>query len=211
VTACAPRCAGRAGSADGKSLTRREPDPDRRGAVAGTYHLDFGDKLREYLTLRPFDTYLIISRRTRVYGSGSAPDNAFRGAEIIENVTACPSSWLWQRYSTRGHLSRDHLNDTDLLSFDSYRNRPTGVKLRQRETVIRGFSMKTVLSIAAAAMLSRAQPALPRSRFCPRTATEEAYKSCAAIRARRPAQGRDGVHGHARCPKRLSTARHTTS
>jgi len=38
----------------------------------GTYHLDFGDKRREYLTLTTLDTYLIIS-----------PDE--------------PRIWVWQR------------------------------------------------------------------------------------------------------------------
>jgi Uma2 family endonuclease len=56
---------------DGKSL-RAEGTILIAEVSPGTHHLDFGDKLREYLTLPTLDTYLIIS-----------PDE--------------PRIWVWQR------------------------------------------------------------------------------------------------------------------
>ena len=58
--------------ADGKSLEAKHPILIAEVLSPGTYHLDFGDKLREYLTLPTLDTYLIIS-----------PDE--------------PRIWVWQR------------------------------------------------------------------------------------------------------------------
>src|SRR5262245_27116 len=57
---------------DGKSLRAESPVLIAEVLSPGTYHLDFGDKLREYLTLPTLDTYLIIS-----------PDE--------------PRIWVWQR------------------------------------------------------------------------------------------------------------------
>jgi len=57
---------------DGKSLRAESPILIAEVLSPGTYHLDFGDKLREYLTLPTLDTYLIIS-----------PDE--------------PRIWVWQR------------------------------------------------------------------------------------------------------------------
>jgi Uma2 family endonuclease len=57
---------------DGKSLRAKGPILIAEVLSPGTYHLDFGDKLREYLTLPTLDTYLIIS-----------PDE--------------PRIWVWQR------------------------------------------------------------------------------------------------------------------
>jgi Uma2 family endonuclease len=57
---------------DGKSLHAESPILIAEVLSPGTYHLDFGDKLREYLTLPSLDTYLIIS-----------PDE--------------PRIWVWQR------------------------------------------------------------------------------------------------------------------
>jgi Uma2 family endonuclease len=57
---------------DGKSLRAESPILIAEVLSPGTYHLDFGDKLREYLTLPSLDTYLIIS-----------PDE--------------PRVWVWQR------------------------------------------------------------------------------------------------------------------
>jgi Uma2 family endonuclease len=57
---------------DGKSLAAKHPTLIAEVLSPGTYHLDFGDKLREYLTLPSLDTYLIIS-----------PDE--------------PRIWVWQR------------------------------------------------------------------------------------------------------------------
>jgi Uma2 family endonuclease len=57
---------------DGKSLRAESPILIAEVLSPGTYHLDFGDKLREYLTLPTLDTYLII-----------APDE--------------PRIWVWQR------------------------------------------------------------------------------------------------------------------
>src|SRR5215467_4031777 len=57
---------------DGKSLRAESPILIAEVLSPGTYHLDFGDKLREYLTLPSLDTYLIIS-----------PDE--------------PRIWVWQR------------------------------------------------------------------------------------------------------------------
>src|SRR5215510_12803653 len=57
---------------DGKSLRSESPILIAEVLSPGTYHLDFGDKLREYLTLPTLDTYLIIS-----------PDE--------------PRIWVWQR------------------------------------------------------------------------------------------------------------------
>jgi Uma2 family endonuclease len=57
---------------DGKSLRAESPILIAEVLSPGTYHLDFGDKLREYLTLPSLDTYLIIS-----------PDE--------------PGIWVWQR------------------------------------------------------------------------------------------------------------------
>jgi Uma2 family endonuclease len=57
---------------DGKSLRAESPILIAEVLSPGTYHLDFGDKLREYLTLLTLDTYLIIS-----------PDE--------------PRIWVWQR------------------------------------------------------------------------------------------------------------------
>src|SRR5262249_39676942 len=58
--------------ADGKSLEAKRPILIAEVLSPGTHHLDFGDKLREYLTLLTLDTYLIIS-----------PDE--------------PRIWVWQR------------------------------------------------------------------------------------------------------------------
>jgi Uma2 family endonuclease len=58
--------------ADGKSLEAKHPMLIAEVLSPGTHHLDFGDKLREYLTLSTLDTYLIIS-----------PDE--------------PRIWVWQR------------------------------------------------------------------------------------------------------------------
>jgi Uma2 family endonuclease len=57
---------------DGKSLRAESPILIAEVLSPGTHHLDFGDKLREYLTLPTLDTYLIIS-----------PDE--------------PRIWVWQR------------------------------------------------------------------------------------------------------------------
>ena len=57
---------------DGKSLEAKHPILIAEVLSPGTHHLDFGDKLREYLTLPSLDTYLIIS-----------PDE--------------PRIWVWQR------------------------------------------------------------------------------------------------------------------
>ena len=57
---------------DGKSLEAKHPILIAEVLSPGTYHLDFGDKLREYLALPSLDTYLIIS-----------PDE--------------PRVWVWQR------------------------------------------------------------------------------------------------------------------
>jgi Uma2 family endonuclease len=57
---------------DGKSLRAESPILIAEVLSPGTYHLDFGDQLREYLTLPTLDTYLIIS-----------PDE--------------PRIWVWQR------------------------------------------------------------------------------------------------------------------
>jgi Uma2 family endonuclease len=57
---------------DGKSLRAESPMMIAEVLSPGTYHLDFGDKLLEYLTLPTLDTYLIIS-----------PDE--------------PRIWVWQR------------------------------------------------------------------------------------------------------------------
>jgi len=57
---------------DGKSLQAKGPILIAEVLSPSTYHLDFGDKLREYLTLPSLDTYLIIS-----------PDE--------------PRIWVWQR------------------------------------------------------------------------------------------------------------------
>ena len=57
---------------DGKSLRAESPILIAEVLSPGTYHLDFGDKLREYLTLPTLDAYLIIS-----------PDE--------------PRIWVWQR------------------------------------------------------------------------------------------------------------------
>jgi Uma2 family endonuclease len=57
---------------DGKSLRAESPILIAEVLSPGTHHLDFGDKLREYLTLPSLDTYLIIS-----------PDE--------------PRIWVWQR------------------------------------------------------------------------------------------------------------------
>src|SRR5215813_3963764 len=57
---------------DGKSLRAESPILIAEVLSPGTYHVDFGDKLREYLTLPTLDTYLIIS-----------PDE--------------PRIWVWQR------------------------------------------------------------------------------------------------------------------
>jgi Uma2 family endonuclease len=57
---------------DGKSLRAESPILIAEVLSPGTYHLDFGDKLREYLSLPSLDTYLIIS-----------PDE--------------PRIWVWQR------------------------------------------------------------------------------------------------------------------
>jgi Uma2 family endonuclease len=57
---------------DGKSLRAESPILIAEVLSPGTHHLDFGDKLREYLTLPTLDTYLII-----------APDE--------------PRIWVWQR------------------------------------------------------------------------------------------------------------------
>jgi Uma2 family endonuclease len=65
---------------DGKSLRAESPILIAEVLSPGTYHLDFGDKLREYLTLPSLDTYLIIS-----------PDE--------------PRIWLWQR--TAGSLPEE--------------------------------------------------------------------------------------------------------
>jgi Uma2 family endonuclease len=58
--------------ADGKSLEAKHPILIAEVLSPGTHHLDFGDKLREYLTLATLDSYLIIS-----------PDE--------------PRIWVWQR------------------------------------------------------------------------------------------------------------------
>ena len=65
---------------DGKSLRAESPILIAEVLSPGTYHLDFGDKLREYLTLPTLDTYLIIS-----------PDE--------------PRIWVWQR--TDGALPKE--------------------------------------------------------------------------------------------------------
>ena len=57
---------------DGKSLRAESPILIAEVLSPGTLHLDFGDKLREYLTLPTLDTYLIVS-----------PDE--------------PRIWVWQR------------------------------------------------------------------------------------------------------------------
>ena len=57
---------------DGKSLRAESPILIAEVLSPGTHHLDFGDKLREYLTLPTLDTYLIVS-----------PDE--------------PRIWVWQR------------------------------------------------------------------------------------------------------------------
>jgi Uma2 family endonuclease len=57
---------------DGKSLRAESPILIAEVLSPGTQHLDFGDKLREYLTLPTLDTYLVIS-----------PDE--------------PRIWVWQR------------------------------------------------------------------------------------------------------------------
>jgi len=57
---------------DGKSLRAESPILIAEVLSPGTFHLDFGDKLREYLTLPTLDTYLVI-----------APDE--------------PRIWVWQR------------------------------------------------------------------------------------------------------------------
>jgi Uma2 family endonuclease len=58
--------------ADGKSLQANGPILIVEVLSPGSLHLDFGDKLREYLTLPTLDTYLIVS-----------PDE--------------PRLWVWQR------------------------------------------------------------------------------------------------------------------
>jgi len=57
---------------DGKSLRAESPILIAEVLSPGSLHLDFGDKLREYLTLPTLDTYLVIS-----------PDE--------------PRVWIWQR------------------------------------------------------------------------------------------------------------------
>jgi Uma2 family endonuclease len=57
---------------DGKSLRAESPILIAEVLSPGAHHLDFGDKLREYLTPPSLDTYLIIS-----------PDE--------------PRIWVWQR------------------------------------------------------------------------------------------------------------------
>jgi Uma2 family endonuclease len=57
---------------DGKSPRAESPILIAEVLSPGTYHLDFGDKLNEYLTLPTLDTYLII-----------LPDE--------------PRIWIWQR------------------------------------------------------------------------------------------------------------------
>lgn len=57
---------------DGKSLRAESPILIAEVLSPGTCHIDFGDKLREYLTLPTLDTYLVLS-----------PDE--------------PRIWVWQR------------------------------------------------------------------------------------------------------------------
>jgi Uma2 family endonuclease len=70
---------------DGKSLRAESPILIAEVLSPGTYHLDFGDKLREYLTLPTLDTYLIISPDERRIWVWQRTDGTFpKEPEIIE-------------------------------------------------------------------------------------------------------------------------------
>src|SRR4029453_17798173 len=70
---------------DGKSLEAKRPILIAEVLSPGTHHLDFGDKLREYLTLPSLDTYLIISPDEPRIWVWQRTDDAFpKEPEIIE-------------------------------------------------------------------------------------------------------------------------------
>ena len=74
--------------ADGGALEAKAPLLIAEVVSPSTIHIDFGDKLREYLSLPTLDTYIILSRR-RAAGMAVATDG-WRfppEPEIIEGLT----------------------------------------------------------------------------------------------------------------------------